>query len=279
MTGLTTPGSFPFSVNFMARFAGDLDDRRLIKTSADRLLFTKSEHKVYNGFWTVAQNIDSETGLSEPVMFLLTDAENPDSEDSWIELGSGAGLKYQNITSGGNKNDLELTGNVLVFTNENAQAIIQGLDPSKYNKVYLLNYSDYELALVNEASSSTAESRIALPTNMPTFGIEGVCELIYLPTIQRWKIVGAFGTKYRPEHRGLSEEMVMTVDEDAVSKTNPIIDLKLYRDAQTESMTNDQLNLEYPNARRGLEIVCPLLGLKYEKVDNNTNEWNTIHLM
>jgi uncharacterized pyridoxamine 5'-phosphate oxidase family protein len=182
----------------------------------------------------------------------------------------------QEITSGGNYHNVTLTGNVLVLTNTNAQAIITGFDPEKYKRIVIINNSDYEVILNNQDTNSLEANRIKLPTGLANIGIQGSCELIYIDAIQKWQIVDAFASKYRPEHRGLTENHVEIVTPGAKSETVGIIELIVFRDAQNTAMTKTDLNTAYPEASRGFQVVCKEIDTIYIKTDNNTNDWQPI---
>ncbi len=61
------------------------------------------------------------------------------------------GLAYedvqQNIIVGGNYHDLAVTGNILVFTNDNARAVITGFNTTKYKKL-ILSKTIYKLSIM-----------------------------------------------------------------------------------------------------------------------------------
>jgi hypothetical protein len=95
--------------------------------------------------------------------------------------------------------------------------------------------------------------------------------LVYVDSIERWQIVDAFASKYRPEHRGLDEFEVEVVGPQAVSETREIIELIVFRDAQSTDMTRTELDTAYPNADRGLHVVCNQISKTYILDDINTS--------
>jgi hypothetical protein len=107
-------------------------------------------------------------------------------------------------------------------------------------------------------------------------GIQGTTELVYVDSIERWQIVDSFASKYRPEHRGLDEFQVEVVGPGAISETREIIELIVFRDAQSTDMTEANLNTAYPNANRGFHVICKQIGKTYIKEDDNTNEWHYV---
>jgi hypothetical protein len=182
----------------------------------------------------------------------------------------------QIVDSGGNYNNLELTGNVIQFTNTNAQAIVNGFNFNAYKRVTLINNSDFDVRLNAEDTNSDENKRIKLPTGLTQIGIQGTTELVYVDSIERWQIVDAFASKYRPEHRGLDEFQVEVAGPQAVSETREIIELIVFRDAQSTDMTEANLNTAYPNANRGFHVICKQIDKTYIKEDENTNEWHYV---
>ncbi|PZW41625.1 hypothetical protein LX95_01306 [Mesonia algae] len=192
--------------------------------------------------------------------------------DTDIELDS-VDIKTQVIDSGGNYNNVELTGNVLVFTNTNAQAILNGFNHDKYKRITVINNGDFEIRINKLDGNSDADKQIKLPNLIASTGIEGSCELIYVDVIQKWQLIDQFASKYRPEHRGLPNTQVEVVTPDARSETVPIIELEVFRDAQSTGMSKSDLNTAYPTALRGFMVICKQINLIYKKVDANTNDW------
>jgi len=177
----------------------------------------------------------------------------------------------QIIDSGGNYNNLELTGNVIQFTNTNAQAIVNGFSFEAYKRITLINNSDFDVRLNAEDTNSDENKRIKLPTGLTNMGIQGTTELVYVNSIERWQIVDSFASKYRPEHRGLDEFQVEVVGPDAISETREIIELIVFRDAQSTDMTRTELDAAYPDADRGFNVVCNQIAKTYILDDINTS--------
>ncbi len=198
-------------------------------------------------------------------------------ENEDIELDA-VDIRTQLVTSGGNYNNLALIGNVIVFTNTNAQAILNGFDHSKYKRIALVNNGDFELRLNALDANSDEDKQIKLPTGLTDIGVEGTCELVYIDILQKWQITDSFASKYRPEHRGLTETHVEVVTPQAKSETVPIIELEVFRDAQATAMSKADLNTAYPGALRGFMVICKQIDTIYKKVDSNTNDWISLSL-
>jgi len=182
----------------------------------------------------------------------------------------------QIIDSGGNYNNFNLEGNLIQFTNENAQAIINGFDFSVYKRITLINNSDFDVRLNAEDTNSDENKRIKLPTGLTQIGIQGTTELVYVDSIERWQIVDSFASKYRPEHRGLDEFQVEVVGPDAVSETREIIELMVFKPAVDSDLSEADLNNDYSDEENGFQVICPLLNKIYIKVDKTNGVWHSI---
>jgi hypothetical protein len=102
--------------------------------------------------------------------------------------------------------------------------------------------------------------------------------LVYVDSIERWQIVDAFASKYRPEHRGLAEFQVEVVGPDAVSETREIAELIIIRASQTTDLTKAELNLQYPDSFEGQMIKCRQINKIYIKSDDALGDWQSIEL-
>ena len=202
---------------------------------------------------------------SEPTLTNIND---------WLLIGRI--IDEQIIASGGNYNNLEINAEIIQFTNTNAQAIVNGFSFEAYKRITLINNSDFDVRLNAEDTNSDENKRIKLPTGLTNMGIQGTTELVYVDSIERWQIVDSFASKYRPEHRGLDEFQVEVVGPNAISETREIIELIVFRDAQSTDLTLADLESLYPDQRRGFHVICPLINKTYIKENENTNP-NTWH--
>jgi hypothetical protein len=107
-------------------------------------------------------------------------------------------------------------------------------------------------------------------------GIQGTTELVYVDSIERWQIVDSFASKYRPEHRGLNKFQVEVVGPQAVSETREIIELIVFRDAQSTDMTRTELDTAYPNVGRGFHVVCKQIAKTYilDDINSSPSGWH-----
>lgn len=181
----------------------------------------------------------------------------------------------QEISSGGNYNNLEVTANLLVFTNTNAQAILNGVWGKK--DFHILNLSPTYDVMVNHDSASVTDPlrRIKLPTNAGSVGVKGTARVLFTESYGYF-ISDTWGSLYRPEFKGLTEEEIVTVNENSNAGSKKIVELKVFRDAQSTPMTKAELNTAYPTSVRGFEVICKLINTSYVKIDNNTNDWVSI---
>lgn len=201
--------------------------------------------------------------------FLLTDISKENetiTPDNLVRFsGDGQEAKEQEITSGGNYTDLQLTGNVLIFTNSNAQAILSGLAFDKYKEVKVLNRSDYSLKIIEDGN-------IELPGDLTNVGIEGAATLIYSEISSKWQMIGLFASKARPEHRGLTSTQVEVVNEDSESETREIVALFAVEPARVTAHTKATINEAYPDVPVGFSVYCDLVGKKYIKY--SATDWD-----
>jgi len=193
----------------------------------------------------------------------------------WKPVGSKKTI--QNITSGGNYNALEVTGDFLVFTNENAQAIINGVYGKSQFKIINLS-TTYEVKINDKSPSITGLGKqINLPTASGSVGVRGSAEIIQIDT-NNFYVSDVWGSKYRPEFKGLTETELMTVDQNANGGTLKTTEFIVFRDAQSVAMTKADLNAAYPLAKRPFDVVCNQLNLVYRKTDDSANNWKSINL-
>lgn len=197
------------------------------------------------------------------------------STDGVIETEFDFDFTTQEITSGGNYNDLEVTGNLLVFTNENAQAILNGVWGKK--EFHILNLStQYEVQINHNSTSASGNGLpIKLPTNGGSVGVKGTARILYTDNYGYF-VSDTWGSLYRPEFKGLTETKVVTVNEESNAGTRDIIELRVFRDAQSVDMSKADLNTAYPTALRGMEVICKQINKTYLKVDDNSNDWVSI---
>ena len=183
----------------------------------------------------------------------------------------------QTIATGGNYNNLEITADLVVFTNEDAQAIINGVWGKK--DFHVLNLSTkYEIRINNSSTSISGKGQaIKLPTIGGNMGIKGTARILQTAGYGYF-VADTWGSKYRPEHIGLTETELQTVNENSVAGTMKTVEFMIFRDAQTVAMTKADLNASYSLYSRPLQIVCPALNLIYVKTSDDTNNWHSLPL-
>jgi len=249
-------------------FVGDLNPAVDVQSETDGYTIFKAIQQGVSKAWFYV----GETGL------VGLNNYQPSQEDFNEIAVEGGVVKEQIISSGGNYNNLDLTGNILHFTNNNAQAIVNGFDSSKYKRVTLINNSSFDVRLNAEDTNSDENKRIKLPTGLTNMGIQGTTELVYINSIERWQIVDSFASKYRPEHRGLDEFEVEVVGPGAISETREIAELIITRASQTTNLSRANLNTLYPDAFEGQMIFCRQINLIYIKSDVGASNWQSIPL-
>lgn len=192
-------------------------------------------------------------------------------------LGINKAFKFDEFTTqviytGGNYNNLVVTADLVIFMNINAQAIINGV--SGKSDFLIWNYSSvYEVKINHNSVSVTGSGQvILLPTASGNMGVKGTARITKADGYG-YLVTDAWNTKYRPEHKGLTNTEVMVVNSNAEGSTLPMVELYVYRDAQVTPMTKAQLNAAYPTALRPFIVVCNQINKRYEKVDNNSSDW------
>ena len=252
-----------------------------------------------NEVWNFVASEPSRTIQGQEEGYTVFEATQRGIQKAWFYVGQTGGVgsgEYQPVESdfnlvpttseiieqivdsGGSYNNLELTGNVIQFTNTNAQAIVNGLNFNAYKRVTLINNSDFDVRLNAENINSDSDKQIKLPTGLTQIGIQGTTELVYVDSIERWQIVDSFASKYRPEHRGLDEFEVEVVGPGAISETIEIEELIITRASQTTNLSRADLNTLYPDSFEGQMIFCRQINLIYIKSDTGANNWQSIPL-
>lgn len=200
---------------------------------------------------------------------------------NWIEQAAGGGtfdFTTQTIDSGGNYNDLEVTADLLVFTNENAQAVINGVWGRK--EFHILNLSEtYEVRINHESGLVTGDGvPIKLPTSNGSVGIKGTARVLFTEDYGYF-VADTWGSTYRPEFTGITEDEVVVVDSFSNAKTVKKIEIKRYEPSRIVDFTLAELNASpYLEMPIGTEIICESLGSAgfsrtFEKISGNAWEF------
>jgi|GEM_PF-4019892 hypothetical protein len=257
-------GSFSIPGGFEVNNPVPRDDRDVVELDSDLLSDTELDN-IFEGIIVYSEESQSHYKWN---------GQDRTKSENW--KGIGLGLIEQIIDSGGNYNNLELTGNVIQFTNTNAQAIVNGFSFEAYKRITLINNSDFDVRLNAEDTNSDENKRIKLPTGLTNMGIQGTTELVYVDSIERWQIVDSFASKYRPEHRGLDEFEVEVVGPGAISETREIIELMVFKPSVNSDLSKADLNNDYSDEENGFQVVCPLLNKIYIKFDKTNGVWHSI---
>ena len=183
----------------------------------------------------------------------------------------------QEILSGGNYNNLEVTADLLVFKNENAQAILNGVWGKK--DFHILNLSNtYEVKINHNSTSVTGNGQpIKLPTASGNMGIKGTARILQTAGYGYF-VADTWGSLYRPEYKDLTKTVVQTVDEFSKAGSMETTEFMVFRDAQSVAMSKADLNTAYPLAKRPFQVVCNVIKTMYLKVDDNNNDWKEFPL-
>lgn len=225
-----------------------------------------------------------------PALMLEQIGEN--SKPNKIGTANGLDLKFTNkdgiikklafdefttqiISSGGNYNNLEITADLVIFTNTNAQAIINGVWGK--SDFLIWNYSSvYEVKINHNSTSITGNGQaIILPTASGNMGVKGTARITKAAGYG-YLVVDAWNTKYRPEFGTLAETKAIVVNANNTAETRDIIEFIVFRDGQNVALSKAELNTLYPPATtfRGFTVICNLINTTYRKIDNNSNDWD-----
>lgn len=190
-------------------------------------------------------------------------------------IAANSDFTTQEILSGGNYNNLEVTADLLVFKNENAQAILNGVWGKK--DFHILNLSNtYEVKINHNSASVTGNGQpIKLPTATGNMGIKGTARILQTAGYGYF-VADTWGSRYRPEFKGLTEKKVVTVNENSEAEAMDMTELMVFRDAQSAPMTAADLNAAYPNVSRPFQVVCNTINLIYVLDVNSPKTWSSI---
>ena len=191
-----------------------------------------------------------------------------------------AEFKEQEVIIGGVYNNFQVEGNIIVCTNTDGKAVFTGFNISEdYKIIYLINNSNFEIQVNNESSSSLEENQIKLPNGVVNVGLQGTTVFAYITKggLNKWQIIDVFGSRYMPEHKDLTEDAVVVVGEDSVSRSKQIVNLYDSDPSITSAtLTDAELNIRVPGRVVGFELICENAGdngIVYKLVNDTTGVW------
>jgi hypothetical protein len=186
----------------------------------------------------------------------------------------------QEVIIGGVYDNFQVEGNIIVCTNTDGKAVFTGFNISEdYKIIYLINNSNFEIQIDNENSSSLEENQISLPNNTASVGLQGTTKFAYVTKggLNKWQIIDVFGSRYMPEHKGLTEDAAVVVGEDSVSRSKQIVNLYESDPSITSAtLTDAELNIRVPGRVIGFELICENAGdngIVYKLVNDTTGVW------
>ena len=196
-----------------------------------------------------------------------------------------AEFKEQEVITGGVYDNFQVEGNIIVCTNTDGKAVFTGFNISEdYKIIHLINNSNFEIQIDNESSSSLEENQISLPNNTVSVGLQGTTVFAYITkgNLNKWQIIDVFGSRYMPEHKGLTEDAAVVVGENSVSGSKQIVNLYESNESITStSLTNSELNALYPNQIVGFELICQNAGdegIIYKLINDSSGTWRKMIL-
>ena len=206
------------------------------------------------------------------------------NDDHFIRFNSledlQAEFEEQEVIKGGVYNNFQVEGNIIVCTNTDGKAVFTGFNISEdYKIIHLINNSDFEIQINNESSSSLEENQIKLPNGVVNVGLQGTTVFAYITKggLNKWQIIDVFGSRYMPEHKDLTEDAVVVVGEDSVSRSKQIVNLYDSDPSITSAtLTDAELNIRVPGRVIGFELICENAGdngIVYKLVNDTTGVW------
>ena len=196
-----------------------------------------------------------------------------------------AEFKEQEVITGGVYDNFQVEGNIIVCTNTDGKAVFTGFNISEdYKIIYLINNSNFEIQINNESSSSLEENQIKLPNGVVNVGLQGTTVFAYITKggLNKWQIIDVFGSRYMPEHKGLTEDAAVVVGENSVSGSKQIVNLYESNEAITsDTLTDAELNALYRDYTVGFEVFCENAGTNgiiYKNINSTTKTWRKIVL-
>jgi len=191
-----------------------------------------------------------------------------------------AEFEEQEVIKGGVYNNFQVEGNIIVCTNTDGKAVFTGFNISEdYKIIHLINNSNFEIQIDNESSSSLEENQISLPNNTVSVGLQGTTVFAYITKggLNKWQIIDVFGSRYMPEHKGLTEDAAVVVSENSVSGSKQIVNLYDSDPSITSAtLTDAELNIRVPGRVVGFELICENAGdngIVYKLVNDTTGVW------
>ena len=191
-----------------------------------------------------------------------------------------AEFEEQEVIKGGVYNNFQVEGNIIVCTNTDGKAVFTGFNISEdYKIIHLINNSNFEIQVNNESSSSLEENQIKLPNGVVNVGLQGTTVFAYITKggLNKWQIIDVFGSRYMPEHKGLTEDAAVVVGENSVSGSKQIVNLYDSDPSITSAtLTDAELNIRVPGRVIGFELICENAGdngIVYKLVNDTTGVW------
>ena len=191
-----------------------------------------------------------------------------------------AEFEEQEVIIGGVYDNFQVEGNIIVCINTDGKAVFTGFNISEdYKIIHLINNSNFEIQIDNESSSSLEENQISLPNNTVSVGLQGTTVFAYITKggLNKWQIIDVFGSRYMPEHKGLTQDAAVVVGEDSVSRSKQIVNLYESDPSITSAtLTDAELNIRVPGRVVGFELICENAGdngIVYKLVNDTTGVW------
>lgn len=230
-------------------------------------------------------NYDIETPTSQNGydIYLLGSADNIGNPNGnnlpfnvWSFGGGGAAeLSETVISTGGSKHNFNLDGNNVVVFNTSSNSTLTGLESGEIKEVIIINKGTGAVDVPSNSSNSASSNRFQFAVSVIKIPQNGVLRVYFSEIDNVWKVSNIEGIPTNLAHLGLTEDQVLVIGPDGITRTEEAKDIFIANDVRTTLYTTDaELNTDYSDAFRGVRVQCSQTLQVCEKLDNSsTGKW------
>ena len=194
----------------------------------------------------------------------------------WSFGGGGAAeLSETVISTGGSKHNFNLDGNNVVVFNTSSNSTLTGLESGKIKEVIIINKGTGAVDVPSNSSNSASSNRFQFAVSVIKIPQNGVLRVYFSEIDNVWKVANLEGIPTNLAHLGLTEDQVLVIGPDGITRTEEAKDIFIANDVRTTLYTTDaELNTDYSDAFRGVRVQCSQTLQVCEKLDNSsTGKW------
>ena len=194
----------------------------------------------------------------------------------WSFGGGGAAeLSETVISTGGSKHNFNLYGNNVVVFNTSSNSTLTGLESGEIKEVIIINKGTGSVDVLSNSSNSASSNRFQLAVPLIKIPQNGVLRVYFSEIDNVWKVANIEGIPTNLAHLGLTEDQVLMIGPDGITRTEEAKDIFIANDVRTTLYTTDaELNTDYSDAFRGVRVQCSQTLQVCEKLDNSsTGKW------